>query len=282
MLQEFVIIQRKAIADDFKVSTKLVSGLFASDSSGHLSGQSSQTQISKVSHSQNSWFQFKTCLRNILVGPKDSLAHWQRHEDDEIFQGEKAYQFLLEVIAGLHSSLIGETEILGQFKNAVIEFKFPESHFGLEMKKFFQALLEDVKKVRSQHLADLGSQSYGSILRKEMKKMGETELHIIGAGHLCEEILPWVAKDGLAVHIHVRNVERGRQKFKNPKLNWHQLDGSENIGSKNQIQISGALIVAAPLGAKKLQEWIDRSAGLMQVFDLRHDSDLDRLQKTHF
>ena len=50
------------------------------------------------------------------------------------------------------------------------------------MQKFAQALLEDAKRIRHRHLADLGSQSYGSILRKDLK--GISHIHMIGAGSL--------------------------------------------------------------------------------------------------
>jgi glutamyl-tRNA reductase len=296
MLQDFLIIQRKAIVDDFQISDGRSDGRSncPADLQSDFSRESSDFKAvggqdladrdleGREGISIGSWFHFKTCLRNIMVGPKDGLGFWKESEGDEIYQGEKAYQFLLEVISGLHSSLIGETEILGQFKNSVMKFNFPDSHFGIEMKKFFQALFEDVKKVRSQHLADLGSQSYGSILRKEMKRVGETEIHVMGAGHLCEEILPWLAKDGIAIHIHVRDVERGIQKFKNSKIIWHQLSnlGAHDLQTNNKL--SGALIIAAPLRAVDLQHLLDESLDLKQVFDLRHDSDLDRLRKSHF
>ncbi len=241
MLQDFVLIQRKAIADDFV----------------------------RLNEGGGAWFQLKTCMRNMILGPKDELDTWVLNQDDEIMEGEKSYQFFLEVICGLHSSLLGETEILGQFKNAALKFDFPNSHFGIELKKFFQAMLEDVKKVRSTYLSDLGSQSYGSLLRKEVKRLAETRVHILGAGHLCEEILPWLAKDGMDLHLHVRNLKVAQKKFKNAKIIWHALKDSQNI--------EGILVVAAPLAIADLQMLLKNSPHIKQVFDLRHNSDQETL-----
>ncbi len=238
MLQGFVLIQRKAIEDDF---VRL----------DHSHGQA--------------WFQLKTCMRNMIIGPKDEMQSWQINESDEIIEGERSYQFLLEVICGLHSSLIGETEILGQFKNVALNFEFPNTHFGMELKKFIHAMLEDVKKVRSQHLSDLGSQSYGSLLRKEIKRLAETQVHILGAGHLCEEILPWIAKDGTDLHLHVRNVELAKKKFKNSNIHWHTIGESHSL--------IGILVIAAPIETKLLQGLISQSPKLKQVYDLRHNSE---------
>jgi len=254
MLQDIVLINRKAIDGDF---------------------------VSGRAQNLHSWFQFKTCMRHILIGPRDEISTWELVERDEIFEAEKAYEFILAVVCGLHSSLLGETEVLGQFKNAVAKFNFPSSHFGIEMKKCFQALLEDVKKVRLQHLSDLGSQSYGSILRKEVKRLGETEIHIIGSGSLCEEILPWLAKDGVELHLHVRNVKAAQQKFKGRELIWHDLSASDfndlrNLTSKN---LAGVLVIAAPLATNDLNKILKASKDLKQIFDLRHNSATDPIEK---
>ena len=264
MFQDFILIHRKAIGDDFQLALPPLTG-----------GKSRPMARPLPGPNGHSWFQFKTCLRNILIGPREDLGFCIQLDQDEIFEGDKAYQFLLEVICGLHSSLLGETEILGQFKNAVLNFDFPDSHFGIELRKFFQAMFEDAKKIRSQYLNDLGSQSYGSILRKDLKRTGETEIHIIGAGHLCEEILPWLAKDGITLHLHVRNIKAGQKKFKNSNLIWHDLSEAQPM--------AGALIVAAPLGTAELTQILQKSVkepqDLRQVFDLRHDSSMAPIEK---
>ncbi len=247
MLQGFVLIQRKAIEDDYV----------------RMGETKAQPWV------QQDWFQLKTCMRNMILGPKDELHTWSLNASDEIIEGEKSYQFLLEVICGLHSSLIGETEILGQFKNVALKFDYPNSHFGIELKKFIQAMLEDVKRVRSTHLSDLGSQSYGSLLRKEVKRLNETQVHIVGAGHLCEEILPWIAKDGTDLHLHVRNLELAQKKFKNVKINWHSLS---EVGT-----FEGILVVAAPMKVADIHELIKNSPKLKQIFDLRHNSNQEQL-----
>ncbi len=245
MLQGFVLIQRKAIDDDF---------------------------VRKDKANLQPWFQLKTCMRNMILGPKEELASWELNSNDEILEGEKSYQFFLEVICGLHSSLIGETEILGQFKNTALKFDFPNSHFGIELKKVIQAMLEDVKKIRSSHLSDLGSQSYGSLLRKEIKRLAEIEVHIIGAGHLCEEILPWIAKDGTQLHLHVRHIGQAKKKFKNANIIWHELSDQESGEA-----MSGLLVVAAPISTSDLQILTQNSTGLKQIYDLRHNSEHDPL-----
>jgi hypothetical protein len=142
------------------------------------------------------WFSFATCLRHIVIGDADKLEVTREflNGEDSVLFGEAAYRFLLQVICGLHSPLVGETEVYGQFKQAVATFPLPTTPVGKQLERLFQSLLADAKKIREAHLQDLGSQSYGSLLRRELK--GLSRIRILGAGHLVQEILPWLSKDG--------------------------------------------------------------------------------------
>jgi len=68
-------------------------------------------------------FVLQTCQRSLVLSfsehavdnHNDTLYHW-KHEADE------AYIFLLETICGLNSKLLGENEIVGQFKSAYQQF----------------------------------------------------------------------------------------------------------------------------------------------------------------
>ncbi len=264
MLQDFVLIQRKAIDDDFALNNQV--GACVQNAVSNVLALDQSVSAPQEVHS---WFQFKTCLRNMILGPKEELARWKLSENDEMIEGEKSYQYFLEVICGLHSSLVGETEILGQFKTAAAQFNFPNSHFGFELKKFFQAMLEDVKKVRTKYLSDLGSQSYGSLLRKEVKRLSQNQVHIIGAGHLCEEILPWIAKDGTDVHLHVRNLKTAQKKFKVPSLIWNEIKEGQSL--------KGILVIAAPLSTSDIQSFLKNSDQITQIYDLRHNSEIDKI-----
>jgi hypothetical protein len=144
-----------------------------------------------------------------------------------------------------------------------------EGVFVSELRRFLRAIIEDAKRVRSAHLSDLGSQSYGSLLRKELR--GENEIHVLGAGHLAGEILPWICKDGNAVHVHVRSLARAaelREKF--PNVNFHE------IAEKAPMPLNGALVVAAPVTAAWLNAWLATAdVDFKRIADLRADSEID-------
>ena len=219
-----------------------------------------------ISASETAFF-LPTCLRQVAVGHEDDFGSMMAAGDDEVYRGSDAYRFFLEVICGLRSPLIGETEIFGQFKNAMSQLDSVATPAGLQVRRFLHALNEDAKRIRGLHLKDLGSQSYGSLLRRELK--GERDLHIVGAGQLVKEILPWICKDGARVHVYARNVERARAFLKDfPYVQLRSLDDGKPI--------TGAVVIAAPVEASFVQEWVAGGA-ISSVVDLRGDSHADRI-----
>ncbi len=223
------------------------------------------------------WRLWQTCLRKVAFGPAHALSELELRPEDQIHAGSEAYRVCLEIICGLHSPLVGETEVFGQFKNAVAGWfgawpGGPDAS-GLErdLRRFTRALLEDAKKIRATHLNDLGSQSYGSLLRKELR--GAPVVHVVGGGHLAGEILPWICKDGTNVHVHVRDLARaGKLRAQFPGVRFHGLSGRLSGGAAQ----GSALVVAAPMSAADLAAWA--GGGVFdRVFDLRGGGDADRL-----
>ena len=68
--------------------------------------------------------EWQTCLRRILFLNASDHAELIRSLEAgeivrpvvEVFRGQQAYEFLLEVICGLNSPIVGETAVMGQFK----------------------------------------------------------------------------------------------------------------------------------------------------------------------
>ena len=220
-------------------------------------------------------FVFKTCLRQIIIADELTLESMRDRlsATDEVHSDGEAYGFLLQVICGLHSPLVGETEVYGQFKQAVSLFTPPPTPWGTQVSRLFKALFEDAKKIRQAHLEDLGSQSYGSVLRRELKK--NRRIHILGAGHLVQEILPWLCKDSNEVHVHCRQPEKARSLGLGaafPSLRFHALDEADSLKGAE------AVVIAAPVGADWFAKWFDTAGGAKAgatIADLRGDSASD-------
>jgi glutamyl-tRNA reductase len=120
---------------------------------------------------------WKTCLREIDFGAREG--------SEEAYIGFDAHRFLVEVCSGLHSPLFGETEVFGQFR------AFRAAHqWDAAWSEFFDAVEEDVRKLRRTHLVDIGSQSYGSLARRHLPE-GEA-VTLVGSGRLALDLLPWI------------------------------------------------------------------------------------------
>lgn len=201
---------------------------------------------------------FQTCLRLIQM-------HWG---DDEInvpegfeyYTGEKAYKFLLEIICGLHSPVVGETEVFGQFKN----FKTKE-HFSYALQLVMDNLIADTKKIRDMYLKDLGGQSYGSVVRKCAKEYNSVAF--IGAGQFTQELLPWVYKEGKSITVYARDVEKANElKVRYPQITIVQMLQQTEI-------VADMVIVAAPLKSERIQSLVSSQSTF--VLDLRGECRLD-------
>lgn len=196
-----------------------------------------------------------TCLRSLaFIRPQDSITLM---EGDEKYSGKAAYQFLLEIVCGLQSPIVGETEVFGQFKTFMQEWLREQP----DKTVLAQRVLSDAKTLRSQHLKSLGNQSYGSWLRKNLKS---NTVHILGGGQLAREILPYISKQNKKAVVHVREPS---------KVDFHQ--DVRTISSRQFCE--GALVIAAPMSAEEIQRWLG-GAQPKQIFDLRDNSCTDIVQ----
>lgn len=163
-------------------------------------------------------FILKTCQRTLILG--FHLAPLYRLEEETTFdtyQGEDAYQFLLETISGLKSQVLGEYEVVGQFKKAYQDYlalPFKQSQIIQVIEKLFK----DSKEIRSKFLMEIGQLSYAGIARKiihqditeidESKEPNEMpKILVLGTGQLAEDLIKLLKKKNQLV-VSGRNLER--------------------------------------------------------------------------
>lgn len=210
------------------------------------------------------WVFWKTCLRQIAFGLKDFSVETDIEAD--VYRGEAAYSFLLEVVCGLKSPLAGETEVMGQYREILSQFKGPKL-----LQKILEAVLVDAKAIRHAHLSKLGSQSYGSLCRKILSEL--KSLHVLGAGQFTEELLPWFS-DKKTVYVHGRHIEN-RAKLARDFSYVHLVSLAE--GAAGLATADTALIVAAPMSSSEIRKWVGDKK-FTTILDLRGESRLDPIQ----
>ena len=156
-------------------------------------------------------FILKTCQRTLLIGfDGHSFATNSLEEqkiDFEQIVGEKAYTYLLQIICGMKSKLIGENEIVGQFKLAYKQYAQKDNR-SCSVLLILEKLFKDAKEIRSKYLLGLSQKTYSSIARKHIiGKHGAANVLILGSGQLAEDLINQLKKKA-NVFISARNQER--------------------------------------------------------------------------
>jgi glutamyl-tRNA reductase len=221
--------------------------------------------------------EWQTCLRRIvLLHKSESPTLIEALPDSaEIYEGQAAYNFLLEVVCGLRSPLVAETAVMGQFKEFCATARFPTSEWGAFLRRLTSELLVDAKRVRSRHLEGLGSQSYGGMVRQHLK--GVPSVVVLGAGQLAEEILPWIVGK-TDVTVCARNLDHAKaltEQFE--QIHLAQFTLGEAIDETRET----AVVIAAPIKAVDVENWMKaQTAPLVNVIDLRGEAESDPIHSS--
>ena len=143
-----------------------------------------------------------SCQRMLLVSTSfnsevlsSALLSFESGTPTEVHLGMEAYELLLRVATGLESKVVGETDILGQLKEAWK--KAPESS---AIDSLMQRLLEDTKFVRSRYMEGLGGSSYGSLVRMLLGTEARAiPTVVLGAGQLAQVVAPYFVDNELVI-----------------------------------------------------------------------------------
>jgi len=207
-------------------------------------------------------FHWKTCMRTVYVGDSRIFDLSEFHAKETVYQkfeGFEAYKLLLKIISGLKSRLLGETEVMGQFREVFKNEALPVSPLGDYLQKLRDRLIEDSKKLRTNYLRNLGDQSYGGLAYRYLK--GRKKVTLVGTGQLAEKLLPWILKEKReTVRITGRNLERLTELAQKFNLVPVALDEFHPDGD--------AIVVAAPVS---LLPWQDDILAGSMVVDFRED-----------
>ncbi|MBW3563326.1 MAG: hypothetical protein KY459_01200 [Acidobacteria bacterium] len=212
---------------------------------------------------------WKTCLREIAILDSHKLNREDLRPDDAVYVRQDGYQFLLEVICGLHSPLVGETEVMGQFRNfAVHAANGPAARCTAP---WMQRLIADAKKVRTNHLTGLGGRSYGQLAQRHLA--GCPTIVILGAGYLVQETIPSLV--GHRVEIFCRRPEAAVELVeRHPEAAVHSIDDTFD----DDLSAPVGLIIAAPMTAGEIRKWIERTGHRFHtIVDLRGEGRTDTL-----
>jgi glutamyl-tRNA reductase len=193
-----------------------------------------------------------TCVRQVAFIDGPSTVP----EAAQVWHDEEAYQHLLEVICGLHSPIVGETEVLHQFK--VFADGLGPRDAG--WKEICSRLLADARTIRARHLIGLGSRSYGSVVRRYLRDC--RRVAVFGTGMLAKDIVPFIADGGRTIDLWGR---RETCSIGAPGLTYRTLGAD----LREVILECTAIVVAAPLSSADIARHAARYASRRILIDLR-------------
>jgi glutamyl-tRNA reductase len=180
---------------------------------------------------------------------------------------EAAYTHLLEVVCGLHSPIVGETEVLHQFK--VFTETLPVERVAL--RDLCTRLLADARTIRAKHLIGLGSRSYGSAVRRHVRD--HERVAMIGTGVLAQEVVPFLVRPHRIIDLWGRRRECT---IAATGLTYRSLHDAHPA----VIAEATALVVAAPMRAADVARFATRYAHIAIAIDLRAEGQHDPLPST--
>jgi glutamyl-tRNA reductase len=152
-------------------------------------------------------FVLSTCQRTLILSLDEFPFEKIALPPYELHKGQGAYYFLLETICGLKSKLIGENEIVGQFKEAYKVYTSSMTR-DTSLLSILEKLFKDAKDIRTQYLIGISQKTYASLTRRHLiQKARASHVVILGSGALAEDLINQFKKKA-TVSICARNELR--------------------------------------------------------------------------
>ena len=181
----------------------------------------------------------KICtLRGVNRELLDNHSFWHKNLE--------ALQHLLEVCGGLESQIIGETEILGQMKQAYA--KAQETNcIGSVLNRVFEKSFQAAKAARNQTGITAGQVSIGNVAvelaSRIFGKISTSRVLLLGSGEVAEKTAKALKSKGVAdIAVSSRN-------FENAHALAHNFEGAAIEFSDFQQQLSHFDIVVSSTAA---------------------------------
>lgn len=188
-------------------------------------------------------FVLRTCQRTLVLSFESFPFHCSELPKFELATGQHAYLFLLETICGLKSKLIGENEIVGQFKEAY-QFYSSSTLKDTKLIQILEKLFKDAKDIRTQYLIGISQKTYASLTRRHLiQKSKADHIVVIGSGALAEDLINQFKKKA-KVSICARNQEKVNELSK-----IHSID---IIPWENKTELSKVPFLANTVGSDSI------------------------------
>jgi glutamyl-tRNA reductase len=199
---------------------------------------------------------WRTCLREVQF---IDAAAGSLPACEPVLQDADAYALLLEIVCGLRSPLIGETEVQAQFKSFMAALDPAADRW---LRRLGERVLADAKSIREQYLQGFGSHSYGRLASRHI--VGD-RVALIGTGALARQVLH-SAPAGVPVDLWGRRLEHvpdcGDRAVR------YLLIANADLGAPAN-ESATSMVVAAPIGEHDLNAIARHYPCVSRLIDLR-------------
>jgi len=232
-----------------------------------------------------------TCNRTEIYATTDYLGEVREFLCEELritnyelqyfyfLENEDVIKHLFRVAGGLDSQVVGESQILGQVRNAYFQAK-ELGITGEYLNKLFQKAIEVGKIVREKTKISEGNVSIGSVALKMIENLWGNlkgkKILIIGTGKIGELIAKYLVDRGIAgTFVANRTYEKAKElaeKINGKAVRFNFL--------RDEIRVTDVIIsaTASPhliLGKEMVQEIMESREKPLYIMDLALPRDVD-------
>jgi len=201
---------------------------------------------------------WRTCLREVAFLTEGTDSPDSEDRDDAnapVLTDAEAYTLLLEIVCGLRSPLVGETEVQAQFKAFLASL---DRWRDAPLLRLGQRVLADAKVIRERHLQGFGAHSYGSLVARHVPE--GRRIILVGTGALAAEVA-----GSLASTRHT--IDRWGRRPVDDRHVYHLLSTARDRPVESVDPAT--LVIAAPASQSDLLAVAACYSQLREIIDLR-------------
>ncbi len=165
--------------------------------------------VEEIRRSEQPVLVLETCQRTECYAA--SLPNWLEQHSAGLFREAEAFERIARIAAGLESRILGELEIMGQYRNAYKIFHQQHGANQTRLDRVFQQILSLARKARRQSGIDANLTSLSGIAARLLIDAIEpgAPVAVVGSGSLASSTARYLNKRGKSP---VRVVSRCPQK----------------------------------------------------------------------
>jgi len=167
----------------------------------------------------------------------------------------EAYTLLLEIVCGLRSPVVGETEVQAQFKAFLASL---DRQRDAPLLRLGQRVLADAKGIRQRHLQGFGAHAYGSLVARHVPE--GRRVILVGTGALAAEVADSLTSAG-------HTIDRWGRRAVDDRHVYHLLSAARD----GQVESAdpATLVIAAPACQSDLLAVATCYSQVREIIDLR-------------